>query len=188
MPPYEAIDYLETYGIFDYLILDRVDMYRAFEYIRGFHPGGTEVTEYSKIYAARILEEDSGHLEAQLYLAWREPDDAKREGMYRSVLEEHPNSTDALVGLGWILWKESPLEAVEVEKKAARLRDSSGHLILGYAYQRLGDYDTALAHLWRAPGGRDRSFHIYALKKGEPVIKPLTSETSSDENTVPNVK
>ncbi len=189
MPPYEAIDYLETYGIFQSLILDRVDIYRAFEYIRGFHPGGTDVTEYSKIYAARILEADPEHLEAQLYLASREPDDAKREVMYRRVLEDHPNSTDALVDLGRIVWKDRPVEAVELGKKAAGLGDQWGYIVLGYAYQRLGDYDTALAHMKRGHAMSPNPFsagHIQLIEDGTPGIEPLALETPLDEADLSN--
>ncbi len=176
MPPYEAIDYLETYHIFLPLILHRVDIYRAFEYIRGFQPEGTDGAKYSKLYATRILEADPGHLEAQVYLAWREPDHAKREVMYRRVLEDHPNSTDALVGLGKRLWEDRPLEAIRVSKKAAHLGDYRGHLILGYAYQRLGDYDTALVHMKRSYAMSPNRFavgHIQLIEDGTPGIEPL---------------
>ncbi len=176
MSPDEAIDYLETYRIYNPVILDRVDIYRAFEYLRNFDPGGTSQEEHSKIYAARILEADPEHLEAQLYLARREPDRVKREAMYRRTLEYHPNSTDALVGLGWILWEERPVEAVELGKKAAGLGDPLGHIILGYAYQRLGDYDTALAHLKRGHAlspHRTSVGQIHLLENGTPSIEPL---------------
>ena len=176
MPPDEAIDYLETYRIYTPVILDRVDIYRAFEYLRHFDPGGEGAEAHSKIYAARILEADPEHLEAQLYLAQREPDDGKREAMYRRVLEDHPNATDAFVRLGRILWKDRPHEAVELGKKAARLGDPWGHIVLGYAYQRLGDYDTALAHMKKAHALSPNRFsggHIHRLENGTPSIEPL---------------
>ncbi len=187
MPPYEAIDELQTYSIYNSVILDRVDIYRAFEYLRSFDLWITDLTEETKDYATRILQEDPKHLEAQLYLAEKERDDAKQEAMYRQVLEDYPDSVYALIDLGRIVWKDRPLEAVELGKKAAQLGEPWGHVLLGYAYQRIGDYDTALVQMKKAHALsplRDAAYHIRALEKGEPVVQPLASEPPAGETGV----
>lgn len=67
----------------------------------------------------------------------------------KGMLKYHPNSTRVLTDLATNLDIVSPEEAIAFGQKSLRIdpSDELAHLALGRAYQRLGDYKTALVHL-----------------------------------------
>ncbi len=67
----------------------------------------------------------------------------------KGMLKYHPNSARLLTDLATNLDIVSPEEAIAFGKKSLRIdpSDDFAHLALGRAYQRLGDYKTALVHL-----------------------------------------
>ena len=71
----------------------------------------------------------------------------------KDMLKYHPNSTRVLSDLALKLCIDSPEEAIAFGQKSLRIDPSNiesniaSHNALGAAYQRLGDYKTALFHL-----------------------------------------
>ena len=127
------------------------------------------------------------------------PDESQVRAKYYEALKYHPESSLLLGELASLIWYDSPKEAISYALKG--LRNNNSHLdgarlhgILGFAYQRLGDYKTAWVHLKKgqafteqcfsccpSPGkgtlhfevakSDDYSVHIAAIESGRPLVQ-----------------
>ena len=105
-------------------------------------------SDRAREYSESALAENPDSFEALLlWCQLRPPDqDAEREAGFRKLLEMNPNSVDALVGLGTILHlNDRPEEALEYFQQATLLDPDRPYPIFGFTYERLGEYDKALA-------------------------------------------
>ena len=79
---------------------------------------------------------------------------AEAEADFRRALELSPDQPEVMnyLGYGLIDRGENLTEGLELVQRAVLLRPQSGHIVdsLGWAYFRLGQYDTALEFLERA--------------------------------------
>ena len=133
-------------------------------------------------------------LEARYHLM---PVDGKSEYVQdvpylKGMLKYHPNSTRVLTDLAMALDIVSPEEAIAFGKKSLRIdpSDEDAHLALGRAYQRLGDYKTALVHLKSAKKFSDPEEYSYirSIIDGKTIINGydiITHEISMIEAGTP---
>lgn len=75
----------------------------------------------------------------------------EQEVGYRKLLEIDPNSVSALVGLADAIYWVQPEEAIEHLEKAKLQDPGLANAYLGFAYQRVGNYDKALELLKAKP-------------------------------------
>ena len=191
----EALQYLEARAIYNPAILKRIDDARALKYVlTAFRvvPNTPDAIAIVRPIAERLLAADPGNLAAGFYLAERKfgataAHRAAAAEVYRSLLPYHPDSPELLERLGQVLWEDKPVEAIRYLKQANRVGSAYGDLRLGCAYQRVGDYDTALFHLRRfselpAVPTRIRGWarrHIARIEEGNPLILPIALEGGS---------
>ena len=106
----------------------------------------------------------------------------ERETGYRKLLEMDPNSVSALVGLGAAIYWVQPEEAIEHLEKAKLQNPSLANAYLGFAYQRVGDYDKALEILKARPENDIvAQAHRHGIESGEPYIPPIHREISPQQ-------
>ena len=132
--------------------------------------------EYAREYAQRAIDADPNNFEAHLILAALLPY-AEKEAAYRRLVEWKPNSVRALLNLGATVSNDQ--EAIGYLEKSARLDPTylnyNAFVQLSERYQRVGDYEKALAVLKtlrdRSEGDTDEiERQIEAIEKGEPLI------------------
>lgn len=194
MSPEEAVRYLEARAFYSPALLKRIDDVRALQYVLTIFTGAdTEDTmAIARPIAERVLAADPGNLEAGFYLAKTKlgaaaTHRAAAAEVYRSLLPYHPDSPVVLEKLGAVLWEDKPVEAIRYLKQANRLDPAYGDFQLGFAYQRVGDYDTALFHLRRFrelpsvhPIIRGRAgVQIANIESGDPSILPIALESGT---------
>ncbi len=127
---------------------------------------------------------------------------------YKEMLKYHPDSPRLLQDLAQLTQADSPEESIVYAKEALKYVDLYAsnswyglwtepeeiHTNLGMAYQRVGDYDSALVHLKAAqtlvnanPGRyweNDDTIvaHIEAIERGFPVYGPPSEVEAFDES------
>ena len=192
----EAVQYLEARLIYNPAILKRIDDARALQYVLTVRMGADtpDAIAVARPIAERLLAADPGNLAAGFYLAERKlglgetaAHWAAAAEVYRSLLPYNPDSPELLIRLGEVLWRDKPVEAIRYLKQANRVDSAYGDLRLGLAYQRVGDYDTALFHLRRYtelpsahPVARVRAgTQISNIERGHPSILPIALEGGS---------
>ncbi len=194
-----TIKLLKEYGIYTPVVLEHMDSYEAFRYViveapvdlKGSYPdGGPFAVVGDDIkYAKRVIGEDprsSEALEAGLYIARVLVDPHEKDTYYRGVLKYHPNSSEALYGLGELLSHVNPEEAILHLKKATDLDPfiggrRGGNHQLGIAYQRLGDYKSAWVHFKKSVAlypdlNVDSYNQMVSIAAGEPILLPIKRE------------
>jgi len=136
----------------------------------------TGYEKYARDYAEKAIVENPDNFDAHLILGDVLPFN-EREPWFRRLVDWKPNSVPALVTLGAMVRDDR--EAIGYLERAAQL---SPTYLLGYAffqlgerYQKIGDYDAALAALKQAraihPGDEPQSdAYIEAIEKGDPLI------------------
>jgi tetratricopeptide (TPR) repeat protein len=140
-------------------------------------------SDRAREYSESALAENPDSFEALLlWCQLRPPEqDAERESGFRKLLEMNPNSVDALRGLGTVLYLGGQSEvALEYLEKASLLDPGRPSPILGFAYERLGEYDKALSTLkksYKITRSPVELGHIRAIERGNPIFKPIKRET-----------
>ena len=170
-PPQEEID----------ILVEGLDNLSAAKYLKTL--GG--YNDYAREYAEKALAENPDDFET-LFIWTRlqeRSEDDKREAGYRRLLEMDPNFVPALVGLGSMLKKDSPEEAIELLQKANRLDPSEGLYELAWAYQRIGEYDKAVPMLKKAYERYNHRWmlsEIKSIEAGTPQIPLIQRESQED--------
>ena len=159
------------------------------------------ISKLARRYAERVLSEtvsDSReHFEAKLFLADTDTDFPRAATLYRELLKSDPDSQYIIhsvlkeaipvrrhiyVHLGNRLWRDHPEEAIPYLKMAVQLDEPHGDYpmmsnhLLGYAYERIGDYKTAWVYHKRAykkTGHWSPRDHFKAIEEGKPLHEPL---------------
>lgn len=164
-PPREEVD----------ILAEGLDPLSAAKFLKALGGYG----KYASEYADKALAENPDDFETLLVWTKLRFDDEEREYGYRRLLEMDPNSITVLTGLGSLLANDAPEEAIEHLEKANSLDPAAGLYGLGWAYQRVGEYDKALNVLKkeyeRYPVPLLKS-HIKAIESGNPWIHPIPSE------------
>ena len=135
-PPREEVD----------ILADGLDDLRAAKFLKAL--GG--YAAYAREYADKALAENPDDFETLLLWTKLRVDDEEREYGYRRLLEMAPNSITVLTGLGCLLANDAPEEAIKHLEKANSLDATAGLYELGWAYQRVGEYDKAVTALKKA--------------------------------------
>ena len=139
MEPEDAVAFLETHGVYNPIILDKLEPRRAIGYLY-------KVMVHQKdreAYARSVLARDPNNPDAQMVLLSAEPDNATAAAGYRDIVGRDPENISALNALGYRLHYDQPEEAIEYLKKANSLDSTLGFFNLGLAYERLGNFKTA---------------------------------------------
>ncbi|MGF1463532.1 MAG: tetratricopeptide repeat protein [Maricaulaceae bacterium] len=127
-------DMLRAQGLFE----------EAVEVLDGLIADLDDAVEWSHFFARGAARERLGR--------WDGPEGAQAD--LERALELSPDQPDVLnyLGYSWVDRGERLDEGFELIKRAVELRPNSGYIVdsLGWAYYRLGDYDTAVEHLERA--------------------------------------
>ncbi len=157
------------------ILTEGMDAFSAAKYINALgHPN------YARKYIEWAFAENPESFEV-LLLWTRSRLGAESEAGYRKLLEMNPNSVEVLAELGGLLCDQHPEEAIVYLKKANQLdpQGQVGLTSLGFSYQRLGEYDKALA-AFKKRYEFNRSplvmGQILAIESGNPLIKPLQHE------------
>ena len=135
-PPREEVD----------ILADGLDALSAAKFLKAL--GG--YAAYAREYADKALAANPDDFETLLVWTKLRVDDEEREDGYRRLLEMAPNSITVLTGLGALLANDAPEEAIEYLEKANSLDATAGLYELGWAYQRVGEYDKAVTALKKA--------------------------------------
>jgi tetratricopeptide (TPR) repeat protein len=140
------------------------------------------IYDYAIEYARKAVAEEEEKVEPLLLLGQLlDPinQSEEREFIYHQILQIHPNSTDALVGLGQtFIWGSQPWEAIPYLEDAI-LRDPSSidaYRALGIGYERSGLYDEALEAYRKAyeiVPDEVAARHIRLLEEGRPFYPPV---------------
>ena len=217
MNPEETVQFLETRRLYIPAILKRIDDARALQYVLTIYGTDTATRDITVPIAERILTTDPGNLAAGFHLAEMHlvtalasatneavsfvhldgmsmvrgrataAGGAAAAEVYRSLLPYNPDSPELLQRLGGVLWEDKPVEAIRYLKQANRVDPAYGDFQLGFAYQRVGDYDTALFHLRRyteLPSAdpeirRSAWGQISRIEDGNPSILPIARDSGS---------
>ena len=180
------------------ILTEGMDVLSAAKYLRALNGSYGIYHDAIREYVDRAVAEDPDSFEALLlWCQLRPPDqDAEREAGFRKLLKMNPNSVDALVGLGTVLYlNDRPEEALEYFQQATLLDPDLPYPIFGFTYERLGEYDKALAILkksYKITRSPVELNHILAIEKGSPIFKPIKRseqgeppESSPSEGTLP---
>ncbi len=167
-PPREEVD----------ILAEGLNNLSAAKYLKAL--GG--YADYAREYADKALADNPNDFESLfIWTQLRSSNElAEKELGYRSLLEMDPNSIPTLVGLGSIIKKNAPEEAIELLEKANRLDPSEGLYELGWAYQRIGEYDKAIPMLEKAYGRYNHRWmlsEIESIKAGAPQIPLIQRES-----------
>ena len=163
-PPREEVD----------ILADGLDDLHAAKFLKAL--GGH--TPYASEYADKALAANPDDFETLLVWTKLRVDDEEREYGYRRLLEMAPNSITVLTGLGSLLANDAPKEAIEHLEKANSLDATAGLYELGWAYQRVGEYDKAVTALKKAYQRYNRPrmlSEIRSIEAGTPQV-PLIQQ------------
>ena len=180
-----TIKLLKAYDIYTDVVLEHMDSYEAFKYI--LYSAPTDRKSPAKEFAKRIINNNPSSpeaLESWLYLERITKSAQEDETYLRDALKYHPNSIEALYGLGRLLSLDQPVSAVPYLKSASDLKDSANiNSELGVAYERLGDYKTAWVYYKKALNYNPNHLchlNLEAIVNGEPNLSPVNRETFAD--------
>ena len=194
MNPEDAVVLLETYQIYNPLILDELKPRRAINYLYKVKVRWEE----KETYARSVLARDPDNPDAQMLLLSAEPDDAVAAAGYRNIVAKYPEDLRALNALGYRLHYDDPEEAIQHLKKVNNLDTTRGFFSLGLAYERLGDLKTAWLYYRKQQtiqNGDLVEIHKRSIEMGNPLYKPISQTfspipeadaTPLDNGTVPN--
>ena len=163
-PPREEVD----------ILVEGLDALSAAKFLKTL--GG--YAAYAREYADKALAENPDDFETLLVWTKLRVDDEEREYGYRRLLEMAPNSITVLTGLGCLLANDAPEEAIEHLEKANSLDATAGLYELGWAYQRVGEYDKAVTALKKAYQRYNRPrmlSEIRSIEAGTPQV-PLIQQ------------
>ncbi len=163
-PPREEVD----------ILADGLDALSAAKFLKAL--GG--YAAYAREYADKALAANPDDFETLLVWTKLRVDDEEREYGYRRLLEMAPNSITVLTGLGSLLANDAPEEAIEHLEKANSLDATAGLYELGWAYQRVGEYDKAVTALKKAYQRYNRPrmlSEIRSIEAGTPQV-PLIQQ------------
>ena len=163
-PPREEVD----------ILADGLDALSAAKFLKAL--GG--YAAYASEYADKALAANPDDFETLLVWTKLRVDDEEREYGYRRLLEMAPNSITVLTGLGCLLANDAPEEAIEHLEKANSLDATAGLYELGWAYQRVGEYDKAVTALKKAYQRYNRPrmlSEIRSIEAGTPQV-PLIQQ------------
>jgi len=164
------------------ILVEGMDDLSAARYLKML--GGYD--EYAREYAARALAENPDDFEALFIWTKLQELDADRETGFRKLLEMNPNFVPVLIELGAMLARDAPEEAIEYMERANRLRPDTTLFYLGVSYQRVGEYDKALAVLNRAHELNRAPMalaHIQAIEAGTPRVPLIQREVEEPWQT-----
>ena len=177
MIPEDAVAFLETHGIYNPIILDKLEPRRAIDYLYKVKARQKD----RETYARSVLARDPGNPDAQMVLLSTEPDNATAAAGYRNIVAKDPKNIRVLNRLGYRLHYDHPEEAIQYLKKANNLDATRGLYNLGLAYERLGDVKTAWLYYRKQQtiqNGDLVVLHKRAIEMGKPLYKSI-SRTSS---------
>ena len=163
-PPREEVD----------ILVEGLDALSAAKFLKALGGYGN----YAHEYADKALAENPDDFETLLVWTKLRFDDEEREYGYRRLLEMDPNSITVLTGLGALLANDAPEEAIELLEKANSLSPTAGLYALGWAYQRVGEYDKAVTALKKAYQRYNQPrmlSEIQAIEAGTPQV-PLIQQ------------
>lgn len=199
----DAVAFLETYQIYNPIILDELEPRRAIDYLYKVRARWQE----KEAYARSVLARDSSNPDAQMVLLSAEQDDTVAAAGYRDIVSRYPDDIGALNALGYRLHYDHPMEAIQYLKMANNLDSSVGYFNLGMAYERLGDLKTAWLYYGKQQtiqNGDLVELHKDAIEMGEPLYKSIyatilpiqetdevsldTATSSQEELSVPAVE
>ena len=188
-----TIKLLKKYNIYTDVVLEHMDSYEAFMYVRRHAPTnfkGDDVAIFGRPdikYAKRVIAEDPSSpeaLEAGLYLGRALEDPHEKQTYLLGALEHHPNSPLALDELGDLLSYDQPELSIPYLKKATKLDPNLGaDAELGVAYERLGDYKTAWMHYKKALKHDPDDYciiNLRAIENGKPILFPIVRDPAED--------
>ena len=197
-----AVRFYEKHGNYNTALLARLDTVNAFRHLKVLQEQSPHrISKLARKYAERVLSETASdspeHFEAKLFLADTDTDFPRAVTLYRELLERDPDSQYIIhsvlkeaipvrrhiyVHLGNRLWQNHPEEAIPYLKIAVQLDEPHGDYpmmsnhLLGYAYERIGDYKTAWVYHKRAykkTGHWSPRDHFKAIEEGKPLHEPL---------------
>lgn len=172
MSPEEAVVFLETYQIYNPIILDKLEPLRAIGYLYKVRARWIE----KESYARNVLIRDPGNIDARMVLLSAEPDDSAAVAGYRDIVTRDPGNINALIGLGYRLHYDYPDEAIQYLKKVNSLDATRGLFSLGLAYERLGDLKTAWLYYRKQQtiqNGDIVVLHKRSIERGTPLYAPV---------------
>ncbi len=178
MTPEDAVTFLETYQIYNPLILDELEPRRAIDYLYKVRARWKD----RETYARGVLARAPDNPDAQMVLLSAEPDNTIAAAGYRDIVNRDPENLRALNGLGYRLHYDQPEEAIEYLKKANSLDATRGLFNLGLASERLGDVKTAWLYYRKQQtiqNGDLVELHKRAIEMGNPLYKPISRTPSS---------
>lgn len=160
-----------------------MDAFTAAKYLYDNHYRA-KTEPYIRRFAAQALAENPNHFDTLLLWTDLLPRKSyaynpEQEAGYRKLLEMDPNSVSALVGLADAMYWVQPEEAIEHLEKAKLQDPGLANAYLGFAYQRVGDYDKALEILKARPENDIvAQAHLHGIESGEPYIPPIQRAVS----------
>ena len=177
MEPEDAVAFLEMHGIYNPIILDKLEPRRAIDYLYKVRARQKD----REVYARSILARDPGNPDAQMVLLSVEPNNAVAAAGYRNIVAKHPENIRALNRLGYRLHYDHPEEAIQYLKKVNSLDSTRGFYELGLASERLGDFKTAWLYYRKQQtiqNGDLVVLHKRAIEMGKPLYKPISRTPS----------
>lgn len=121
-------------------------------------------------YAARALSVNPHNINAQFCLAETTVD-------FHAILDIDPNYYPAMDVIARLRYHDAPEEVIPMLQKSQDLGSKAANMLLGWTYERLGDYKTAWTHYYKSltiqPDGQVPLMHMGAILRGEPRIEPI---------------
>ena len=173
----DAVTFLETYQIYNPLILNELEPRRAIDYLYKVRARQKD----RETYAKSVLARDPGNPDAQMVMLSAEQDNVTAAAGYRNIVAKDPENYRALNALGYRLHYNHPEEAIQFLKKANSLDSTIGYFSLGLAYERLGNLKTAWLYYRKhqtVKNGDLVEIHKRAIEMGNPMYKPISHTPS----------
>lgn len=127
-------------------------------------------------YAARALSVNPNNVDAHAILAKTVED-------YFAVLNMDPNYYKAMDAIAELQYHDTPEKVIPLLQKSRDLGSPAANMLLGWTYERLGDYKTAWTHYYKSlvlqPDGQVSLMHMGAIFRGEPRIEPIQRKTQT---------
>ena len=121
-------------------------------------------------YAARALSVNPNNIDARFCLG-------KTTADFHAILDVDPNYYPAMDVIARLRYHDAPEEVIPLLQKSRDLGSKAANMLLGWTYERLGDYKTAWTHYYKSlvqqPDGQVPLMHMGAIFRGEPRIEPI---------------